>query len=103
MYSPQVVVCLITSLVLTPWFTGCTAGGPSQVCRVSPLRSSSLTATFLTDVNHPKSIQEDLVSNWEPAHSLVEDAISAAEIAPRLLVLSVADLPLCLQQGEELV
>ena len=29
--------------------------------------------TLLTDVNHPGS-QEDMVSNWEPAHSLVEDA-----------------------------
>ena len=37
--------------------------------------------TLLVDVNRPGS-QEDLVSNWEPAHSLVEDAISVAEIAP---------------------
>ena len=47
---------------------------------------------LLKDVNHPGS-QEDLVSNWEPAHSLVEDAISGAEFAPRLLVLAVAHLP----------
>ena len=33
------------------------------------------------DVNRPGS-QEDLVSNWEPAHSLVEDAVSGAEFAP---------------------
>ena len=38
-------------------------------------------------------ISEDLVSNWEPAHSLVEDA-------PRLLALPVAHLPLCLWQGD---
>ena len=37
--------------------------------------------TILVDVNHPGS-QEDLVSNWEPACSLVEDAISGAEFAP---------------------
>ena len=29
--------------------------------------------TLLADVNHPGS-QEDVVSNWEPARSLVEDA-----------------------------
>ena len=44
-----------------------------------------------------------MVSNWEPAHSLVEDAISGAEIAPRLQALAVAHLPLCLQQVERLV
>ena len=30
-------------------------------------------------VYHPGS-QEDVVSSWEPAHSLVEDAISGTEI-----------------------
>ena len=34
--------------------------------------------TLLADVNHLGS-QEDEVSSWEPAHSLVEDAISGAE------------------------
>ena len=55
--------------------------------------------TVLVDVNRPGS-QEDLVSNWEPAHSLVENAISGAEIAPCLLALVVAHLPLCLQLGD---
>ena len=54
--------------------------------------------TLLADVNCPGS-QEDLVSNWEPAHSLVEDAISGAEIAPRLLALAVACLPLWWGEG----
>ena len=45
----------------------------SRVCHVSPLGSWSQAATLLADVNHPGS-QEDMVSNWEPAHSLVEDA-----------------------------
>ena len=44
-----------------------------------------------------------MVSNWEPANSLVETAISGAEIAPRLPALAVARLPLCLRQGEGLV
>ena len=47
--------------------------------------------TVLADVNHPES-QEDVVSNWEPACSLVEDAISGAEIAPFRLWLSPACL-----------
>ena len=47
--------------------------------------------TLLADANHPGS-QEDLVSNWEPARSLVEDAVSGAEIAPFWLWLS----PSCL-------
>ena len=57
-----------------------------------------MTATLLADVNHPGS-QEDLVSNWEPAQSLVEDAISGAEFAPCLLALAVTCLPPCLQWG----
>ena len=53
---------------------------------------------LLMDVNHPGS-QEDLVRNWEPARSLVGDAISGAEFAPFLLALAGAFLPPCLQQG----
>ena len=47
------------------------------------------------DVNSPGS-QEDLVSNWEPAHSLVEDAVSGAKFAPCLLALAASHLPACL-------
>ena len=54
--------------------------------------------TLLEDVNGP-GFQEDLVSNWKPACSLVEDAVFGAEIAPRLPALVIAYLPLCLQQG----
>ena len=59
--------------------------------------------TLLADVNHLGS-QEDEVSNWEPAHSLVEDVISGAEIAaaPCLRALAVSRLPLCLQGGRAL-
>jgi len=58
------------------------------------------SCNILADVNQP-GFQEDVVSNWEPGHSLVEDAVSGAMIAavPYLLVLAVAHLPLCLQQG----
>ena len=44
----------------------------------------------------PSRIQENFVSNWEPSHSLVEDAVSGAEIAPHLLALAVTCLPFCL-------
>ena len=46
--------------------------------------------TLLVDVNHPGS-QEDMVSSWDPIHSLVEDAIYGPEIvaAPCLLALAV--------------
>ena len=47
--------------------------------------------TLLVDVNDPGS-QEDLVSNWEPALSLVVNAVSGAEIAPFRLWLSPACL-----------
>ena len=47
------------------------------------------------DVNRPGS-QEDLVSNWEPALSFVEEAVSGARIAvaPCLLALAVTSLSL---------
>ena len=72
---------LITSLVSATRFPECATRAPSQVCHESSLGSRSLAVTLLADVNHPRS-QEDLVSNWEPAHSLVENAISGAVIAP---------------------
>ena len=65
---------------------------------MSLLGSRSQAATLLADVNCPGS-QEDLVSNWEPTHSLVEDAISGAEFAPHLPALAFARLPLCLWRG----
>ena len=47
----------------------------------------------------PTGSQEDLVSNSEPAHNLAHDAVSGAEIAPCLLALAVASLPLYLWWG----
>ena len=57
-----------------------------------------MAVTLQADVSHPES-QEVLVSNWEPARSLVEDAISGAEFAPCLPALAGTRLPPCLQQG----
>ena len=45
------------------------------------------------DVSCPGA-QEDLVNNWEPARSLVVDAVSRAKIALFRLWLSPASLPL---------
>ena len=49
--------------------------------------------------SHPGS-QEDVVGNWETAHSWVGDAVSGAEIAaaPCLAALAVACRPLSLQE-----
>ena len=57
--------------------------------------------TLLADVNCPGS-QEEIVSIWEPAHSLVEDAVSEAKTAaaPCPLTLAVTHLPLWLWGGE---
>ena len=85
-------VRLIASFIPAARFPGCTAGASSQVCHMSLLGSRSLFAILLADVNCPGS-QEDLVSNWGPAHSLVEDAISEAEICP-FPALAAARLPL---------
>ena len=51
--------------------------------------------TLQVDVNRTGS-QENLVSNWEPARSLVEDAVSGAEIAPFHLCLPPACFPVSL-------
>ena len=56
--------------------------------------------TLLADVNRLVS-QEDVVSNWQPTQSLVEDAVSGAKIAvaPCHLALAVAGLPLPVRRG----
>ena len=86
---------LITSGVPATLFPGWAVGTPSQVCLVFLLGSWSLAVTLLADVNCPGS-QEDLVSNWEPAHSFAGHAVSGAKVAPslRLLALAVTHLPL---------
>ena len=45
-----------------------------------------------------------MVINWQPSHSLVEDAVSGAKIAldPCFLALAVAHLSLCLWGGRAL-
>ena len=94
---------LFTSPVLAARSPGCAMKAQSQVCCVSPLGSRSQAVTLLADVNHPGS-QEEGVSNWQPAHSLVEDVVSGAEVAaaPCFPALAVAHLPLCLQGGRAL-
>ena len=86
---PRWAVHLISSLVLAAWFLVVRSG--STVSGVLCVSSGELIYDC-APVNHPGS-QEDLVSNWEPARSLVEDAISGAEFAPFQLWLSQACLP----------
>ena len=94
---------LISSPILAAWCHGCATRPPSQVCLMSPLESWSQPVTLLEDVNHPGSWKAWLVllPCWEPAHGLVEDAVSGTEIAatPWLLFPAVTSLPLCLQVG----
>ena len=87
-HSPRCALHLITSLIQLLGF-------------LSEQRERHLRCAIclLVDVNRPKS-QERLVTNWEPAHSLVEDAVSGTQIASCLPALAVARLPLCLWSGE---
>ena len=68
---PGVQCCLITSPVPATQFPGVLQERCLR-CAMCLLWGSQVV-TLLADVNRPGS-QEDLVSNWEPAHSLVEDA-----------------------------
>ena len=86
-----------------PWFRrlGLPGAPPGVLC----VSSGELIAgsTLLADVSHPGS-QEDVVSDWQPAHSLVENVVSGAEIAvaPCLPALAVTHLHLCLPGGRAL-
>ena len=92
-----------TSLVLADQFPRCAVRPQSQVCCVSPLGSWYQAVTLLPDVYLPGS-QKDVLSNWELAHSLVEDEVLGAQIAtpPCLLALAATHLPLCLQGERDL-
>ena len=70
---------LFTSPVLAPRFPRCAVRAQSQVCHVSPLGSWFQAMILLAYVNAPGS-QEDMISNREPAHSLVWDAVSGARL-----------------------
>ena len=98
-HCPRWTVCLNHLPSPGTWFPKCATRALSQVCHVPPLGSWSQAVTLLAYVNRPGS-QEDLVSYWGPAHSLVEDAGSGAEIAPRPPALAVVHLPLCLWWGK---
>ena len=74
---------------------------PGVLCvSYGELISGCDTASYM---NRPGSY-EDVVRSWQHAHSLVEDAVSVAEIAaaPHLLALAVTYLPLCLWGGRDL-
>ena len=95
-HSPGVMHLIIFPIPAAQ-FPGCTVGAQSQVYHVSPLGSWSLwPSRWMSTIQDPR---KTWVSNWEPAHSLVEGTISGAEIAPCLLALAVTHLSLCLWLG----
>ena len=70
-------------------------------CAVCLLWRDDLKLRPMASVNH-LGVQEDGVSSWKPAHSLVEDAVSEAEIAAASCLpapVVVTCLPLCLGRG----
>ena len=82
---------------------------PSVLWKHSPRRPCVSSGRLMSGCDtlgrcQPSRIQEDVVSNWEPAQSLVEDAISGAKIAevPCLPALAITLLPLCLWGGRAL-
>ena len=86
--------------VQAPQAPGYAKRAQSQVGYASPQGGWSQSMTLRVDMNCQKS-QEDVVSNWRPAHRLVGHAVSKAEFAaaPCLPPLAVARLPLYLQGG----
>ena len=72
-HCPKWAVHLNHFLGLDRSVYGCAVIAPTQVCRVSPLGHWSQATTLLADVNSP-GLQEGMVSNWQSAHSLVENA-----------------------------
>ena len=87
-----------TSQVQAAQAPRCAMRSQSQMGHVSHLESWSQAVTLLADMNHPRS-QKGEVSNWQPAHSFVGDAVSGAEIpeTPFFLPLTVTHVPLCLR------
>ena len=83
---------LIASPVAATRFPGCAAGVPCQVCCVSVSSGELISGCDPPGECQLPGSQEDLVSNWDPARSLVEDAVSGAEIAACWLWL----MPTCL-------
>ena len=102
-HSPRWTVCLIHIPGHGCSVSWCATRAQPQVCYVSPLGSWSQTVIHLVAVKHPGS-QEDVVGNWQPAHSLVEDVVFDTKIAaaPCLQSLVVTHLPLCLWGGRAL-
>ena len=106
-HSPRWAVSLATSLFPAPRSYHLPVPSPSVswVHRESAVSGVPCVSSgeLISDCHppggcQPSRIPEDLVSNWEPAHSLVEDAVSGSLIAPYLPVLAVACLPLCLRR-----
>ena len=72
----------------------------SAVSGVPCISSGELISGCDPPGRYPPSRIPGRLSNWEPAHNLVEDAISGAKVAPCLLALAVACLPHFLWWGD---
>ena len=80
----------------SPWplFPGCTMRAQPQVCHCL-LWGAHQAVTLLADMKHPWS-QIDVVNNWQPAQFGGRCGLWAEiAVAPCLLALVVAHLPLC--------
>ena len=89
-HSPQMGQCIL----LPPPLPRCSVSWVHSRSTISsvPCVSSGELISGCDPPGRCQPSQENLVSNWEPALSLVEDAVSGAEIAPCWLWLSPACL-----------
>ena len=95
---PGGLCILITSLVPASQFPGYTVKAP-LMCAFCLFWGADLRlqpSWQMSTFQEPRNF----VSNWKPAHNLVEDAISGAEIAPHFLALAVACQPIFLWQED---
>ena len=77
---PHELCILCNYHVQVTQFPRCSMNAQSQVAHVSPQGSWSQAVILLTHMNHQGSQEEDVVSNWQPAHSLVGNMVFGAKI-----------------------
>ena len=101
--SPRWVTCLRISQVQATQAPRCALSVQSQVDRESPQEASLGRET--PGRYEPFRLQEDVVNDWQPVHSLMGAAVSGTEIAmaPCVPTLGIVHMPLfppgeCLKQ-----
>ena len=90
------------SLTQAAQFSVCATRALSQVCHVSSQGSWSQVVTFLANVNFPGS-QEDMVNDWQPAHSLAGDAVSGVDCSSPLPFTSGCHTPASLAPWRKVI